>query len=316
MSGRSPAPIAAARPRCSTPAGCRRRQSDPWGVRVVPENGKVRFETYRIKHGRGPNGEDPNTATVNRGTGQCVHCKQAIDGDEIKRQARGESPHGTWKDRLYAVVAVRLEPKLDSPGKPRRYTSGAREGEIKTTKIRYFRPPNETRPRGPGRGGTNGWRELGRWDAAGLIPTESIDKDSNDDRAPPDVRHDSLVRHVHTAPASWTCHPHRGPEPLTPEILAELGEERGRAVVTYLQFAIDKGTRLQQPPDPVGLHAWRRKRHLRPARFLAQVDLRRDDLRRTQLRCRLGLSPKSSMPTRGSQSCGARAHQDQGCSRR
>ncbi|MBU4355295.1 MAG: hypothetical protein KJ822_08090 [Proteobacteria bacterium] len=28
---------------------------------------------------------------------------------------------------------------------------------------------------------------------------------------------------------------------LTPEILAALGQERGRAVVTYLQFAIDKG---------------------------------------------------------------------------
>ncbi len=65
--------------------------SDPWGVRVIAENGKVRFETYRARHGRGPNGEDPNAATVNRGVGQCVHCKQAIDGDEIKRQARGES---------------------------------------------------------------------------------------------------------------------------------------------------------------------------------------------------------------------------------
>ena len=28
---------------------------------------------------------------------------------------------------------------------------------------------------------------------------------------------------------------------LKPQILEELGEERGRAVVTYLQFAIDKG---------------------------------------------------------------------------
>jgi len=117
--------------------------SDPWGMRVVPENGKVRFETYRVKHGRGPHGEDPNMATVNRGIGQCVHCKQAIDGDEIKRQARGESPHGAWKDRLYAVVAVRSEPKLDARGLPLRYSSGARKGEIKTTKIRYFRSPNE-----------------------------------------------------------------------------------------------------------------------------------------------------------------------------
>jgi putative DNA methylase len=124
---------------------------DTWGVKVVPENGKVRFETYRVKHGHGPNGEDPNAATVYRGTGQCMHCRQAIDGEEIKRQARAaakhptpmeDSPHG-WRDRLYAVVAVRLEPKLDRYGKPLRYTSGERKGEIKTRKIRYFRPANQ-----------------------------------------------------------------------------------------------------------------------------------------------------------------------------
>lgn len=93
---------------------------DPWGVRVVtdgkPTNGKVWFETNRVHKGKGPNGEDPNEATVNRGAGQCVHCRQAIDGDEVKAQARGESPHGKWSDRLYAVVAVRLEPKLDKHG--------------------------------------------------------------------------------------------------------------------------------------------------------------------------------------------------------
>ena len=120
---------------------------DPWGVRVIPQNGKVRFETYRVKQGRGPHGEDPNGATVNRGTGQCVHCQQAISGDEIKRQARAAAKHPTpmadcadgWQDRLYAVVAVRLEPKLDSHGQPLRYTSGARKGEIKTRKVVSFR---------------------------------------------------------------------------------------------------------------------------------------------------------------------------------
>jgi putative DNA methylase len=59
---------------------------DPWGVQIVadgkPRGGKVRFETYRVIRGRGPNGDDPNTATVDRGVGQCVHCKQAIAGDE------------------------------------------------------------------------------------------------------------------------------------------------------------------------------------------------------------------------------------------
>lgn len=61
---------------------------DPWGARIVTDGkargGKVTFEAYRVIRGRGPNGDDPNMATVDRGVGQCVHCKQAIAGDEIK----------------------------------------------------------------------------------------------------------------------------------------------------------------------------------------------------------------------------------------
>jgi putative DNA methylase len=120
---------------------------DPWGVRIAtdgkPHSGRVTFETYHVVRGRGPNGEDPNMATVDRGVGQCVHCKQAIPDDEIKAQARGESPHGHWTDRLYSVVAIRLEPLLDRHGQPQRYVSGPREGEIKTSKVRFFRPPND-----------------------------------------------------------------------------------------------------------------------------------------------------------------------------
>jgi adenine-specific DNA methylase len=90
---------------------------DQWGVRIVMDGkqrgGTVKFETYHVVGGRGPNGEEPEQATVNRGTGQCVHCRQAISSEEIKAQARGESPHGRWTDRLYCVVAVRLEPQLD-----------------------------------------------------------------------------------------------------------------------------------------------------------------------------------------------------------
>ncbi|MFP4257229.1 MAG: DUF1156 domain-containing protein, partial [Desulfobacterales bacterium] len=75
-----------------------------WGVKIVPDgrqqNGNVRFETYRANKGKGPGGEDPDFATVKRGIGSCVHCRQAIDAEEIKAQARGESPHGRWEDRL------------------------------------------------------------------------------------------------------------------------------------------------------------------------------------------------------------------------
>ena len=90
------------------------------------------FQPYRILKGnKGPTARIPK-ATVSGGVGTCVHCKQAISADEIKAQARGESPHGKWKDRLYCVVAVRYQPKLDKNGQPERYRSGDRAGEIKT----------------------------------------------------------------------------------------------------------------------------------------------------------------------------------------
>jgi len=220
---------------------------DPWGVRVIPENGKVRFETYRVKQGRGPHGEDPNAATVNRGTGQCVHCKQAIDGDEIKRQARAAAKHPTpmadctagWQDRLYAVVAVRLEPKLDSHCQPLRYSSGARKGEIKTSKVRYFRPPNQRDLDALDEAQRRLAEKWDEWDAEGLIPTERF-PEGNDMRpaiygmtrwcdlfTPRQLLgHLTLIETLNR---------------LKSAILAELGADRGRAVVTYLQFAIDKG---------------------------------------------------------------------------
>lgn len=213
---------------------------DTWGVRIVPEGGKVRFETYQVKGGRGPNGEDPDTATVNRGTGQCVHCKQAIDGDEIKRQARGESAHGTWKDRLYAVVAVRFEPQLDSRGQPLRYSSGARKGEIKTTKVRYFRSPNERDLEALAEAERQLTERWDAWDAAGFIPTERL-PDGEKTREP--IRYGmprwcdlftprQLLGHLTLVERL---------NQIKPDIIAELGEARGRAVVTYLQFVIDKG---------------------------------------------------------------------------
>jgi len=213
---------------------------DAWGVRIVPEDGKVRFETYRVRHGRGPNGEDPNAATVNRGTGQCVHCKQAIDGDEIKRQARGESPHGKWQDRRYAVVAVRFEPQLDSRGKPLRYSSGVRKGEIKTTKVRYFRAPNERDLEALAEAERQLAKRWDAWDSAGLIPTERL-PDGEKTREP--IRYGMTRWCDLFTPRQVLGHLTLAERlnQIKLAIIAELGEERGRAVVTYLQFVIDKG---------------------------------------------------------------------------
>ncbi len=144
----------------------------PYGHDSQGRGGKVRFQTYRVQGGKGPNGEDPNQATVTRGVGRCVHCKQAIDGDEIKRQARGESEHGKWQDRLYAVVATRFVPKLTKDGQPQRYTSGERRGEIKTTKVRFFRPPNERDLAALAEAERRLKEKWPEWEAEGLIPTE------------------------------------------------------------------------------------------------------------------------------------------------
>ena len=220
-----------------------KKAGDPWGVRIVPDgqprDGRVTFQTYQVVKGRGPHGADPNLATVDRGVGQCVHCQQAIPESEIKAQARGESPHGRWSDRLCCVVAVRLEPLLDAHGQPLRYTSGLMGGEIKTRKVRFFRPPNDRDLQALEAAEKRLQEKWPAWDAAGLIPTERFPK-GND------------MRPVQYGMPRW-CDlftPRQllghltlidGLHRLKSEILAGLGPDRGGAVITYLQFAIDKG---------------------------------------------------------------------------
>lgn len=212
---------------------------DQWGVRVVPqEDQTVKFEPYEVTNGRGPNGENPETSTVSRGVGQCVHCRQAIAGDEIKAQARGESRLGTWWDRVYAVHAVRFEPKLDARGKPQRYASGDRKGEIKTGKVKFFRAPTEQDDAALSEASHRLEANWERWERDDLIPTESFPK-GNDMRpvtygmprwcdmfAPRQLLgHLTLVERFRA---------------MQPEIRAALGEVRGNAVITYLQFVVDK----------------------------------------------------------------------------
>ena len=151
------------------------KEGEQWGVAIIPDpqTRDVRFETYRVKKGTGPNGEDPELATVADGVGTCVHCKQAIPEDEIKRQARGESGFGAWTDRLFCVVAVRYQPKLDGAGRVQRYTSGERKGEIKTEKVTFFRPPNARDLEALEEAKRRLDAKWDAWDTAGLIPTEA-----------------------------------------------------------------------------------------------------------------------------------------------
>lgn len=219
------------------------KEGEKWGVRIVTDGwkrgGKVHFETYRIKGNRGPNGEDPNFATVKDGVGLCVHCRQAIPANEIKAQARGESPHGRWQDRLYCVVAVRYQPKLDKHGRPERYKSGERAGEIKIEKVRFFRPPNDRDLEALAEAERRLQERWPEWERQGLIPTESIPR-GHKTMEPLRV---GMTRWCDLfTPRQLLGHLIMVEElnSLKPGILEELGEERGRAVITYLQFMIDK----------------------------------------------------------------------------
>jgi len=220
------------------------KEGEKWGVLIVTDgrkkNGKVRFETYRIKGKRGPYGEDPDFATVSNGVGMCVHCRQAIPADEIKAQARGESPHGKWRDRLYCVVAVRYQPKLDKNGRPQRYKTGERAGELKTEKVRFFRPPNDRDLEALAEAEKRLQQRWPEWESQGLIPTEKIPQGH---KTMEPLRVDMTRWCDMFTPRQLLGHLTLVEElnRLKPEILEELGHERGRAVVTYLQFMIDKG---------------------------------------------------------------------------
>lgn len=220
-----------------------KKTGDQWGVKIIPDgkerNGTVRFETYRAQKGKGPRGEDPDFSTVSRGVGQCIHCKQAISSEEIKRQARGESQFGEWEDRLFCVVGVRYQPRLDKKGEIYRYKSGQKEGQIRTEKITFFRPPNERDLEALQRAEERLQEKWPEWEREGLIPTESI-PEGHKTREPLRIgvtrwcdmfTPRQLLVHV-TLIEELNC--------LKPQILEELDEERGKAVITYLQFAIDK----------------------------------------------------------------------------
>lgn len=216
------------------------KEGEKWGVAVKPQPDRtVRFEPFEVTSGnRGPNGEDLDAGTVSRGVGQCVHCHQAISGDEIKRQARGESELGKWKDVLYCVVGIRIEPKLDKHGKVQRFASGERKGEIKTGKMRYFRAANQKDFEALQAAEQELEERHLEFEMKGLVPNEPFPP-GND------------MRPVNYGMPTWAdlFTPRQLLGHLTvmealqeakPSILSELGEEKGRALITYLQFAIDK----------------------------------------------------------------------------
>ena len=219
------------------------KKKDGW--MVVPKTGglpghkTVRFVPVRLKNGKGPNGENPENGTVNHGTGTCIHCGQAIESEEIKRQARGESTFGTWADRLYCVVGIREQPKLGKDGKPMTYASGPNKGEIRTEKVTFFREPTErdfAALESAAHALKDNWD---RWETMDLIPTERIPeghKTAEPLRIGVDRWCDMYTPRqlLGLLTAMETLHV------MMPTIMEEQGQERGTAIVHYLQYMIDK----------------------------------------------------------------------------
>jgi adenine-specific DNA methylase len=132
-----------------------------------------------------------------------------------------------------------MEPRLDQHGKPQRHASGARKGEIKTRKVRFFRPPNERDLQALKEAEVRLQERWSEWEAAGLIPTERLPEGQKTNEP---LRYGMSRWWDLFTPRQLLGHLSliEGLNRLKPDILSELGHDRAKAVVTYLQFAIDK----------------------------------------------------------------------------
>lgn len=219
------------------------KKSDGW--MVIPEiygnpgNKKVRFVPARLVKGKGPDGENPDDGTVKNGTGTCIFCGQAIDSEEIKKQARGESDFGTWSDDLYCVVAKRVQPKLDKDGNIQYIKSGVDKGKVKTETVTFFREPVAEDVAALERAKAALEANWQRWDDMGLIPTENVPV-GNDAR--PQLYGSFRWCDMFT-PRQLLCHltAMETLQEMAAKIKTELGEAKGTAVIHYLQYMLDKG---------------------------------------------------------------------------
>lgn len=220
------------------------KKTDGWAVRLEPYSSgdgkkRVRYVPYRLKGGKGPNGENPEEGTVKMGVGICVHCHQTITSAEIKAQATGASPNGTWRDELYCIAAVRYTPKRDKDGNVVTYTSGADKGKPRLVKEAFFRAPVKADYEALDAAKRELDANWDRWEAMDLIPTEKI-PEGHKTAEPLRVgvkrwcdmfTPRQLLGHL-TAMETL--------RDMIPGILQKHSHQRGKAIITYLQFMIDK----------------------------------------------------------------------------
>lgn len=219
------------------------KKRDGWMVlpkiEGLPGSKKVHFIPTRLVNGKGPHGEDPEAGTVYHGTGTCIHCGQAIESEEIKRQARGESSYGAWSDRLYCIVGLREQPKLGKDGKPMTYSSGPDKGMARKEKVSFFREPTEEDLEALAKAEQELCNNWTRWEAVDLIPTEKIPEGHKTaeplrlgiERWCDMFTPRQLLGHL-TAMETL--------QDLTPSIIEAEGAEKGKAIIHYLQYMIDK----------------------------------------------------------------------------
>ena len=132
-----------------------------YGVRLFPENGRVRFEIVERE-------SDHSTGTVKGGDGTCPFpdCRRTIDSDEIKAQAQA----GRMGHQLYCVVY-----------KEERIKEYTKNGKPKFEKVRGFRAP---RPEDDVAALVQQRLEerMPLWQARNIVPDEEFPPDANDDR--------------------------------------------------------------------------------------------------------------------------------------
>lgn len=219
------------------------KKKDGWMVlpkiEGLPGNKTVRFIPVPLKNGKGPHGEDPEKGTVYLGTGTCIHCEQAIESEEIKRQARGDSTYGRWSDKLFCVVGIREQPKLDKQGKTTKYTSGPEKGKIRTERVTFFREPTEQDIEALSKAEKTLKGNWSRWESLDLIPTERI-PDGHKTAEPLCLGIDRWCDMYTPRQLLCLLTAMEALHTMSSEIIEEKGLHRGRAIIHYLQYAIDK----------------------------------------------------------------------------
>ena len=186
------------------------------GVRLVPENGRIRFDIVDRE-------ADHSPGTVKGGDGTCPFpdCRRSIDGDEIKAQAQA----GRMGHQLYCVVY-----------KERRIKGYTKNGSPKLEKVRAFRAP---RPEDDVEALVQQKiaEKMPLWQARNIVPDEEIDALSNYDRG-----------HRLYGISKWTqmfsarqLYGHCISVEIFQDMLNEVARtDLDRAAMTYLGLSIDK----------------------------------------------------------------------------